>query len=202
MSDCVFCKRIEDGENTDCGRGVAMFEPLNPVVRGHMLFVPEMHVVDATEKPWITGAVFEAASAWGGMAAKDFNLITSAGLVATQTVRHLHVHYVPRRVGDGLLLPWSNQIVGAKDSTEQQPGATADEPCIGNDPSCPCAHHAGPPETFRRYMERTGTCRRCGHVDEQHRRNKCHEVACDCYMSGPSDFAAGDVWNSYMGRTP
>jgi histidine triad (HIT) family protein len=37
----------------------------------------------------------------------DCNIITSVGSAATQTVRHLHVHVVPRRRGDGLQLPWS-----------------------------------------------------------------------------------------------
>jgi diadenosine tetraphosphate (Ap4A) HIT family hydrolase len=39
----------------------------------------------------------------------DCNLITSDGAAATQTVKHLHVHIVPRRDGDGLTLPWSTQ---------------------------------------------------------------------------------------------
>lgn len=107
---CVFCKRIEDGEDVDCGRGVVMFEPLNPVTSGHMLFVPQVHVVDAAEQPWVTGSVFEAAAAYGEMVARDFNLITSAGPAATQTIRHLHVHYVPRRKGDRLSLPWTQHL--------------------------------------------------------------------------------------------
>jgi histidine triad (HIT) family protein len=36
-----------------------------------------------------------------------FNIITSAGRDATQTVDHLHLHLVPRRPGDGLALPWA-----------------------------------------------------------------------------------------------
>jgi histidine triad (HIT) family protein len=38
---------------------------------------------------------------------KSFNLITSQGAAATQTVMHLHLHLVPRTDGDGLKLPWS-----------------------------------------------------------------------------------------------
>lgn len=41
--------------------------------------------------------------------ADDFNLITSSGRWATQTVKHLHIHYVPRRKDDGLTLPWTGQ---------------------------------------------------------------------------------------------
>lgn len=85
------------------------FTPLNPVVPGHRLFVPRVHVVAADSKPEITGAVFEAAATHAAMVTSDFNLITSAGRSATQTVRHLHVHYVPREEGDGLTLPWTGQ---------------------------------------------------------------------------------------------
>ncbi|MFI0712504.1 HIT domain-containing protein [Streptomyces inhibens] len=35
------------------------------------------------------------------------NVITSRGPSATQTIRHLHIHLVPRADGDGLLLPWT-----------------------------------------------------------------------------------------------
>jgi diadenosine tetraphosphate (Ap4A) HIT family hydrolase len=43
-------------------------------------------------------------------------MITSAGPAATQTIKHLHVHYVPRHAGDGLSLPWTNQNAEPLDS--------------------------------------------------------------------------------------
>jgi histidine triad (HIT) family protein len=70
----------------------------------HLLAIPRLHVEDALEDPELTGHVMEIA-AW--FAHGDCNLITSVGAAATQTVRHLHVHIVPRRPGDGLALPWS-----------------------------------------------------------------------------------------------
>ena len=39
----------------------------------------------------------------------DYNLITSAGIPATQSVLHLHIHIVPRYENDGLHLPWTDQ---------------------------------------------------------------------------------------------
>lgn len=108
---CVFCERIADGAYIDYIDGmVVRFEPLNPVVPGHMLFVPTTHVDHAAERPWITGLTFEAAAEYGREIEEEFNLITSAGPLATQTVHHLHVHYVPRREGDGLHLPWTGQV--------------------------------------------------------------------------------------------
>lgn len=107
----MFCGRIAAGEYELISNAyeVVRFEPLNPVTPGHMLFVPFRHVADAAEFPYLTGVTFAAASAFGFVQAEPFNLITSAGEAATQTVRHLHVHYVPRRAGDGLALPWTGQ---------------------------------------------------------------------------------------------
>lgn len=106
---CVFCDRIRDADYVGCARRVVRFEPLNPVVTGHMLFVHQLHTSSASHEPWITAQVMEVASEYARHQPDDFNLITSAGLLATQTVSHLHVHYVPRREGDGLMLPWTGQ---------------------------------------------------------------------------------------------
>lgn len=105
---CVFCVRISKGEY-DRDQPDISFEPLNPVVRGHRLFVPPQHLVDAAAEPEVAGRVFAAAAEYGRRRGEDFNLITSRGEFATQTVGHLHVHYVPREEGDGLTLPWTNQ---------------------------------------------------------------------------------------------
>ena len=110
MSSCVFCQRIANGDCADCGHDVVRFEPLNPVTLGHMLFVPRQHVANAVIKPWVTGFVFEEAAAHGRRQEWGFNLITSVGTDATQSVFHLHVHFVPRRQGDGLHLPWTGQV--------------------------------------------------------------------------------------------
>jgi diadenosine tetraphosphate (Ap4A) HIT family hydrolase len=112
MAACVFCGRIERGEFDYSGYGAVSFVPLKPRTPGHRLFLPVRHVVDGRDFSGLHSAT-ALASSW----AKDwennpdyrgdFNLITSAGAAATQTVMHLHVHYVPRRVGDGLALPWT-----------------------------------------------------------------------------------------------
>ena len=113
MIGCVFCDKIaaggdEHGPVMDTAdAGTVMFEPLNPITPGHMLFVPRGHMPDAAEHPWVTGKTAQVAAAYAFVMAEPFNLITSAGTAATQTVRHLHWHYVPRRDGDMLTLPWS-----------------------------------------------------------------------------------------------
>lgn len=111
---CPFCKMVMEYVASGVGieqigvSGVYHFEPLNPVTPGHRLFVPAFHYEDAAEAPSATGAVFKWAAWWAAKQGEDFNLIVNAGRNASQTVRHLHVHYVPRRPGDGLILPWSS----------------------------------------------------------------------------------------------
>lgn len=114
--NCVFCRIIQqDLRPTDhdpvmvanWGDAVA-FVPLNPVTPGHTLVVPTEHVTDALNSPRVTGSVMEKAARLADtLPPTSWNIITSVGSAATQTVHHLHIHLVPRREGDGLLLPWS-----------------------------------------------------------------------------------------------
>ena len=106
--DCPFCDF--DGPILHRERRVFIIEPLNPVTPGHVLAIPDRHVMDADAYPFITGDVF-AAAAWYArkINLESYNLITSVGEAATQSVFHLHVHVVPRREGDGLALPWTGQ---------------------------------------------------------------------------------------------
>lgn len=91
--------------------GVFVIEPIKPVTLGHALVIPRRHVADALEDPLLTGEVMRLASVYArsllhsGLHA--FNIITSVGEPATQSVRHLHVHVVPRKRHDGLALPWT-----------------------------------------------------------------------------------------------
>lgn len=113
--DCPFCTIVRREAPAqivwDWGDCLA-FTPLNPVTPGHTLVVPTAHVPDALAHPTIAGLVFGRAAEWASRQVgtwSGFNLITSAGAVATQTVFHLHVHVVPRRLDDGLALPWTDQ---------------------------------------------------------------------------------------------
>lgn len=135
---CPFCKLVMERVSTGRGieqigsSGVYHFEPLNPVTPGHRLFVPAFHYEDAAEAPSATGAVFEWAAWWAAQQDEDFNLIVNAGPAASQTVRHLHIHYVPRRPSDGLILPWSSlaekraELEAEQGETEWEYEATPD----------------------------------------------------------------------------
>lgn len=105
---CPFCVRIARGGDPRHGKDqlTASFEPLNPVTRGHRLFVPTAHY---EHSPQALGRAVEAAQRYGLAHYKDFHLVLNQGANATQTVPHLHVHLVPRRPNDGLVMPWTGQ---------------------------------------------------------------------------------------------
>lgn len=108
--DCPFCGRIDRGEFDYHDDWSVAFQPLNPVTPGHFLVVPRKHVASALESPLHAGHAAAFAAELAGLMDLDaFNLITSSGSAATQTVRHLHWHVVPRREDDGLHLPWTGQ---------------------------------------------------------------------------------------------
>ena len=107
MPKCVFCKRIADGEYDDRYADYVTFGPLNPVTKGHMLIVPVGHATSLSECDSLT--MLGWALRYFTNDLDEYNIITSKGANATQTIQHLHFHIVPRRPDDGLLLPWTNQ---------------------------------------------------------------------------------------------
>lgn len=123
VADCAFCERIErciSNVEETCemhGEWACSFEPLYPVTPGHLLFVASTHVRDAGESAYISGKVFEQAARYARSKRRrddpeltaPCNLITSCGPEATQSIMHLHVHYIPREAQDGLMLPWTEQ---------------------------------------------------------------------------------------------
>lgn len=104
--DCPFCDYSGPSRVLDSGVGWYVIKPIDPVTTGHLLFVSEAHVTDFADEPYHTGMVVAAAARWASDG-RHYNLITSKGEDATQTVRHLHFHLIPRREGDGLSLPWT-----------------------------------------------------------------------------------------------
>jgi len=93
------------------GRDTVAFTPHYPVTPGHTLIIPRIHVHGALSRPHISGRTMHDATEYvRQLPHGNWNIITSAGGNATQTVFHLHCHIVPRRANDGLPLPCPNQI--------------------------------------------------------------------------------------------
>ncbi len=113
--NCLFCKivagelpsqRVDEDEHT------VAFMDINPATRGHALVVPRNHwanvlSVDPADFAAVALAAQRLARRIDERLAPDgINIMNSCGSAAWQTVFHLHVHVIPRYVGDPLRLPW------------------------------------------------------------------------------------------------
>ncbi|MFI2076568.1 HIT domain-containing protein [Streptomyces triculaminicus] len=109
---CTFCRIVAGDAPAQVmarWQDAIAIVPLSPVTEGHVLVIPTVHVVDATEDPRVAGVVMQCAAEYAASVGGALNLITSKGREATQTVFHLHIHVVPRAAADGLPLPWTPQ---------------------------------------------------------------------------------------------
>lgn len=113
---CVFCDYEGPSPVLEFLHDCLIFEPLNPVAEGHVIVVPKRHVASVGEaRLWeeedsrTVADAFRTAAFWSQVNHEAFNIIASSGEAATQTIRHLHVHVIPRRPGDGLALPWTER---------------------------------------------------------------------------------------------
>lgn len=113
---CPFCEIFAGRAPADIVKSslggsypLLVIRPLEPVVAGHLLVIPSKHVPHFAAAPHVTAITMAYAAQVAAEYGDAMNLITSRGHAATQTVPHLHVHLVPRHVGDGLPLPWTPQ---------------------------------------------------------------------------------------------
>lgn len=107
---CVFCEIITGRAPATIVRDWAnalAIVPLEPVTPGHLLVIPKTHSADFTAGSESLLWAMLGAAHLGRELGGDANLITSKGPAATQTVHHLHLHFIPRHADDGLALPWT-----------------------------------------------------------------------------------------------
>jgi len=79
---------------------------INPVASGHLLIITRRHVADffeatATERASLMALLLEA-KAWLAReyAPDGFSVGVNIGLASGQTIPHVHVHLIPRYLGD------------------------------------------------------------------------------------------------------
>ena len=115
MDNCIFCK-IAAGEIPSStvyeDEKVRAILDLGPAAEGHTLVLPKEHFADATEAPEaLLGHVMAVGARIGAAQMKafgydGFNLIQNNKEAAGQSVFHLHLHVIPRRMHDGAVGLW------------------------------------------------------------------------------------------------
>jgi diadenosine tetraphosphate (Ap4A) HIT family hydrolase len=111
MDKCVFCEIIAGHAPASVvyrDDSCIAFMDIMPVNAGHLLVVPLKHATNLADLEFQTGgALFtvaqrlSAAVRRSGLRAEGINLLLADGEVAGQEVFHVHLHVLPRFVGDG-----------------------------------------------------------------------------------------------------
>jgi len=112
---CVFCKivagAIPSHKICEDSRSFAFLD-INPANRGHALVIPKAHAPnlvasDDADLAAVMATVRRVAAAIEKVVKPDgFNLLQANGPGAAQSVMHFHMHIVPRKLGDGLMMNW------------------------------------------------------------------------------------------------
>lgn len=110
---CIFCAIVKGDVPSyrirETERAVAFLD-IHPLSWGHTLVAPKRHAADLPEvaaEDWKETAEL---ARWVALRLRKVlevqgnNLIVSSGTAAEQSVRHLHIHVIPRRDDDELAL--------------------------------------------------------------------------------------------------
>ncbi|WP_371827527.1 HIT family protein [Amycolatopsis sp. WQ 127309] len=115
MENCPFC-RVAAGVGlarvVKRWNGATAFFPLSPATLGHTLLIPNMHIpdiwsLDVETARQLSVYSLELANVVNATLSPDgMNIINSNGGAASQTVGHLHIHFVPRWQDDRMGEIW------------------------------------------------------------------------------------------------
>ena len=85
---------------------------MGPATKGHALILPKEHYADIYEIPEETiGDAMKLAKKMAGLmtdklGCDGFNIVQNNGEAAGQTVKHFHIHLIPRYKDDGQHILW------------------------------------------------------------------------------------------------
>ena len=112
---CVFCRivagTIPSHKLCEDARSFAFLD-INPANRGHALVIPKAHAPnlvasDDADLAAVMATIRRVAAAIETVVKPDgFNLLQANGPGAAQSVMHFHMHIVPRKSNDGLMMNW------------------------------------------------------------------------------------------------
>lgn len=113
--NCIFCK-IANGEIPSKtlyeDRNFRVILDLGPATKGHALILPREHAENLYDLPRESAsevmvlAQKMAATLVEKLRCDGLNLVQNNGEAAGQTVRHFHLHLIPRYVDDGQSINW------------------------------------------------------------------------------------------------
>ena len=115
-SECIFC-RIVAGTAT-CQEiyqddAILAFMDINPANDGHCLVIPKAHFENVFDMPPVLFGTLASTVAKVARVVNDvlrpdgISLMQANGEAAGQSVLHVHIHVLPRRADDNLLMNWS-----------------------------------------------------------------------------------------------
>ena len=104
---CIFCEIATTDRVIDQTDHCFVIRDAFPVTEGHTLIIPKRHVANyfdltAAETSEIQQLLHKHKShiEQSDESVKGFNIGINVGATAGQTVFHVHVHLIPRRIGD------------------------------------------------------------------------------------------------------
>ena len=107
LKACIFCEIATTDRVIDQTDHTFVIRDAFPVTEGHTLIIPKRHVADYFDlNPSETSDIQELLQKHKAMievndeSVDGFNIGINVGATAGQTVLHVHVHIIPRRIGD------------------------------------------------------------------------------------------------------
>ncbi len=108
--NCIFC-RIADGKAPsyriyENDSAIAFLDTF-PIVPGHTLIMPKVHIADMTDVPGsLVASVFDIAKlisrSFYSLGYTAVNYLVNERADAGQVIFHVHCHLIPRRPNDGI----------------------------------------------------------------------------------------------------
>ncbi|MDE1715407.1 HIT family protein [Chromobacterium amazonense] len=132
QADCPFCAIAAQAEHPAVmhqNEDWLCLPPLQQEAPGHTLLVSREHYASLQDAPAAIGAGLIGACQWLNrhfalaLQSDGFNLLNANGDAAQQSVPHLHLHFLPRRIRDGINA-WP-KLPGTKNSIEPLPAKEA-----------------------------------------------------------------------------
>lgn len=127
MSDCIFCKIIKGDIPSATVYEDEKFKAImdiSPAAKGHVLILPKKHSanlmeLDADSASHVLFVAQKIAKAqMEELKCDGINLLQNNGEAAGQTVKHFHIHLIPRYNGDKVNLEWSHGSYGSGEAEE------------------------------------------------------------------------------------